>query len=211
MSGSWRTAVKWCFYLALVVGTVAVYDRVRGTPTVRYQVADLRPNMTGPVNLDGDSRSLGCVRVERDDFLGGLNPLNPLGWCWRNGEAPVNVSYFKNKGCTIRSHIGLVMLKDGKAHFVSGVAELAETFAPIKSASEALSYALAATALHVSPTETFVDESPGEYNVRLYSDMEPPCGCAEHKTLAVDVLVTTHGDVREKGRQVVRQMLACID
>lgn len=211
MSGAWQTAMKWCFYLALVVGTVAVYYQVRGNPTVRYQVADLKPNLNGPRNLDGDWRALGCVRVERDDFLGGLDPFHPLAWCWRNGEAPADVSYFKNKGCALRTHVGLAMLKDGKAQFVGGAAELAATFAPIRSAAEALSYALAATALHISPTETFVDESPGEFTIRLFSDMEPPCGCAEHKTLAVDVLVTSQGDVREKGRQVIRQMLACVD
>lgn len=211
MSGSWQNALKWIFYLALVVGTVAIYNLVRGTPTVRYFVADLKPKMNGLVNFEGDLRSLDCLRVERDDLLGGLDPLYPLAWCWRNGAAPVNASYFKNKGCALRSHVGLVMLKDGKAQFVGGAAELAATFAPIRSPGEALSYAIAATALHISPSETYVDESPGGYTVRLYSEMEPPCGCAEHKTFAVDVFVAPQGDVREIGRQVVRQILACID
>ncbi len=210
------TIAKWLFYLALVVGTIVLYDRLRMIPSIRYSPADLKlgMNRVAGVNSNFTTRifdALGCTRVETDDWLAGLDPAYPLAWCWKNGQAPASGGNFKSRGCAVRSYVGLAMLKEGQARFIGNTAELAGTFAPIQTAGEALSYALAATGLHISPTETHVEENSGGFAVQLYSDMEPPCGCAEHKTYAVNLLVTRQGDVKETDRQVARQLLACID
>ena len=122
----------------------------------------------------------------------------------------------------------LVLLRDGEFQLTGLIPELQAVFAPVESANEALSYALAATGLYArygiethectsvdcyladTIEDTHVDETEGGYVVHLFSDYEPPCGCGTHITCAVRVSVTREGQISQ-ARTRLHRFEACLD
>ena len=82
------------------------------------------------------------------DLLGGLSPADPLVECFNYSGEPPDRAQFEEEGCmrlVLTSHL---LFKDNAYQLVSGADELRPLFAPVESADEALSYALAATDLY---------------------------------------------------------------
>jgi hypothetical protein len=151
---------------------------------------------------DGPVGALGCEKIRVVDLLGGLSPADPLVECANyTGELPSSTK-FRKEGCMVLVLTTHLLLRDNAYQLVSGADDLQSLFAPIESADEALSYALAATDLYArygqeieserylveEIEDTHVDETPDGYLVHLFSPPDPPCGCAIHTVRAVDVL-----------------------
>ena len=119
-------------------------------------------------------------------------------------------------------------LKIGQLRILKSIGDLGQTYAPIESEDEALSYALAATGLGVRYgltaqtdlryfvnrlEDTNVQQIPQGYQVHLFD--YKVCGCGPHPTYAVDVLVTNDGQVRELNREKIYEDPAedglCVD
>lgn len=174
---------------------------------------------TGPLG------TLGCEKVRVVDLYGGLSPSDPLVECDNyTGELAYRTG-FSAGGCSIPYLTTHVMFKDNAYHLV-GRAEVRALFAPIESADEALSYALAATdrqAIYGGKAERFykylareiedthVDETSEGYLVHLFAPMDPRCGCGVHTVDAVDLLVMRDGQIRTVASQPVYEFDACID
>jgi hypothetical protein len=175
---------------------------------------------------DGLVGALGCEKISVVDLLGGLSPADPLVECFNYTGEPPDRTKFEEEGCMMLVLTSHLLFKDNAYQLVSGADELRPLFAPVESADEALSYALAATNLYarygqeIDPDrqylvdeveDTHVDETPEGYLVHLFSPPRPACGCAIHTIDAVDVLVTRDGQVTETDSQSIYEFGACID
>ena len=159
--------------------------------------------------------ALGCDQIRTPgDLLGGLQPFYPMRICLtgKPGATPPAQFIYK-EGCLLAKFVRYVIYKDGQYRLIQSVADLQEIYAPIQSETEALSYALAATGLGVryglqaerglryfvdDLQDTFVRQTEQGYMARLYD--YKLCGCGPHPTFAVDILITTDGQLKEISR-----------
>ena len=162
---------------------------------------------------------LGCSRLNKpSDLLAGLNPQLPLIQCriTSTRSQPNPRDYFYRTGGLLPNYIRYVVYKDGKFVLVKNQDEFKRIFAPIESANEALSYALAVKNLQAyygqqaNPDyEYFVDKIEDThvvknregYSLNLYE--KKVFGCGAHPISVVNVVVTPEGDVREVSRKEV--------
>ena len=128
----------------------------------------------------GDIGKLGCEVLYRVDELGGVSPRLPIAQCDSSWQPVGQGAYVRSGGGMIQVYTRYVFVRDGKFQLARNAEELKQLFAPIESADEALSYALAATGLHTfhgfqPPTnyryetrtlrETFVEKRGGDFVV----------------------------------------------
>lgn len=165
---------------------------------------------------DSPLASLECDRLqEPSDFLGGLDPAYPLAVCriepfGRDGfwELMDTGEYLYREGCMAPVLIHYVAYRNAQFQVIRTQEQFRSIYAPIETADEALSYALAVTGysarygLEVDPDLTyFVDvledthvvETRDGFSVHLY--FYELCGCGPHRTVAVDLLVTPTGEI----------------
>lgn len=175
---------------------------------------------------------LGCEQIRPPgELLGALQPAYPMRLCLvlRNASQRLDKGeYVYREGCLMSEYVRYVIQKDGELAVLKSLADLQQTYAPIETENEALSYALAATGLGVRYGMTaqrdlryFVDQLedtnvrsvPEGYQVRLFD--YKLCGCGPHPTFAVDVLVTRDGQIQELGREKIYEDPAedklCVD
>jgi hypothetical protein len=167
---------------------------------------------------DGPIAVLGCDAIASpDDLLGALDPAYPLARCLyyptrhqqENPDA-LNEERLFNAGCLLPVHVRYVISRDGQFVSINNLAELQETYAPLESPEEALSFALAATGLEAKfglqrqanfryfvdqLEDTHTEEVDGDYEILLYHYQV--CGCGPHTTSAVLLRVSRDGDVQE--------------
>jgi hypothetical protein len=170
--------------------------------------------------------TLSCDQVWAIDLLGGLTPSYPFAECIDYTTGPFTKPGFKQEGCMLPYLVTNVTFKDNTYRLVAGTAELQKLFAPVESADEALSYALAATNLRAyfgqtnesyfhylagRVEDTHVEETADGYLVHLFSPADPLCGCGMHTVDAIDVLVTREGLVKTMRSQHAYEFEACID
>lgn len=144
------------------------------------------------------------------DLLGGLSPNLPLAvgstvLYQDEGEIP---AVYANH-CMRNQYIRYLVRIDDQTLLVDSIDEMARIFAPIDSAAEALSYAIAATGYAAlydleqikKPTfysdvveESFVEEVTGGYIVHLFNNYL--CGCGPHITQSVAVTVRKDGTIQ---------------
>lgn len=192
------------------------------------------PENNGFKNCDpgGTLGQLGCEQLRLPgEVLGGLQPAYPIRVCLARLPASEQLpesEYIYREGCLMADYIRYVILKDGELMVLKSMADLQRAYAPIDSEDEALSYALAATGLGVrygltaeSDLRYFVDRLedtnvqtvPQGYRVHLFD--YKLCGCGPHPSFAVDVMVTSDGQVRELSREKIYEDPAedglCID
>ena len=166
----------------------------------------------GPFHNIGQFASLGCYSIDMPDpLLGGLNPAYPMAEC-----SVGNGKYVYQASVLISVGVAYIIERQGNYVLIDSMSELKATFAPIETENEALSYAMAATGYFAfygmeisSDTEYYVEKlenthvevREGEYVVRLYHYNWG--GCGYHETIAIDVAVSDHGNIREIYREVV--------
>lgn len=191
------------------------------TPVITLDAGGFDTAPCNPENGDGNCDpqselgSLGCDQIRTPgDLLGGLQPFYPMRLCLtgKPGATPPAQFVYK-EGCLLAKFVRYVIYKDGQYRLIQSVADLQETYAPIQTEKEALSYALAATGLGVryglqaerglryyvdDLQDTFVRQTEQGYLARLYD--YKLCGCGPHPTYAVDILITTDGQLEEISR-----------
>lgn len=163
---------------------------------------------------------LGCEQIRPPgDVLGGLQPAYPIRACLVLRDASQRLAegeFIYRDGCLMGEYIRYVILADGEFRLLKSLADLQQTYAPIETEAEALSYALAASGLGVrygitaerdlryfvdQLEDTYVKTVPQGYQVHLFD--YKLCGCGPHPTYAVDVLVTGDGQVQELSREKI--------
>jgi hypothetical protein len=156
-------------------------------------------------------------------LYGGLDPKSPIAYCYKRQQEG-DVCYRELVNEAFSTCLRIVVYGDGAFHLISTEEELREMFAPIESADEALSYALAGMAgpfledgppsayygLKLDPglkylvdviEDTHVDSTAGGYVVHLYHYQQ--WGCDHPTFYAIDVLVTSEGKVTPVRKEVV--------
>jgi hypothetical protein len=142
-------------------------------------------------------------------ILGGLDPSLPLARAstvLHYGEGEIDAVYVNQ--CLADQYIRYLVLFEGQIQLVDSVDGLASLFAPIDSADEALSYAVATSGLsalydinetpdlklYTTPVEeTFVKETGDGYLVHLFHTYL--CGCGPHIVRSMDVTVSKDGTI----------------
>jgi len=124
--------------------------------------------------------------------------------------------YFFNIGGIVPTYARYVIFRDNRFELVETEDEFRSIFAPIAGPQEALSYALAVRDLSAyyglgvdsryqyfveEIEDTHVEETAAGYLVHLF--FYEVFGCGPHLTYAVDVGVTTQGDVKEISREAI--------
>jgi hypothetical protein len=150
---------------------------------------------------DSPLANLGCHEIRKpSNLLGALDPSYP----------------FFNTGGIVPAYVRYVIFRDNQFELIETEGEFRSVLAPIVAPEEALSYALAVRDLsafyNLEPDpkyqyfvdeieDTYVEETAGGYLVHLF--FYEVFGCGPHLTYAVDVEVTTQGDVNEISRRVI--------
>ena len=170
--------------------------------------------------------ALGCDQLKSPRFyLGGLDPPYPVLECIHESGEPPDQAYFKQVPGLDARFRSYVIYQDGVFRLLIKQSEFKTAFAPVDSAEESLSYAMAMTSLEArfdldpnadvdylvrSIEETHAVETAEGYLVYLF-DGSHRMGCDDHPFYSVIVLVTPEGDVREVERQKIYESYACID
>ena len=169
---------------------------------------------------DSPMVTLGCDEIRRDSALGGLEPAYPIAECvlWPDDAAEraqiiAEGQYLFSRGASRPQFVRYVIVRDDQFELIETRAEFKNVFTPITTPEEALSYALVLTKnrelsvhynLEYDPKyeyfvdeieDTHVEEIAGGYLVHLFSYNE--LGCGPHYTYAVDIEVTTQGEVKK--------------
>jgi hypothetical protein len=177
---------------------------------------------------DSPMVALGCDEIRRDNSLGGLEPAYPIAECVLSpyyaeepsaeiGRILAEGQYLFSRGASMPQFVRYVIFRDDQFELVETRAEFKSVFAPITTPEEALHYALVLTNelsvrynLEYDPKyeyfvdeieDTHVEEIAGGYLVHLFSYNE--LGCGPHDTYAIDVQVTTQGEVKEVNSEAV--------
>jgi len=169
---------------------------------------------------DGTLGQNGCDQLRLPgEVLSRLQPAFPLRLCLtvRSRSQPLaEGEYIYREGCLLSEYMRYAVVEDGQLKILKSLGDLMRTYAPIESEGEALSYALAATGLGVrygltaqtdlryfvdKLEDTNVQQIPQGFRVHLFD--YKVCGCGPHPTYAVDVLVTSDGQVRELNREKI--------
>jgi hypothetical protein len=176
--------------------------------------------------------AVGCEEVRQPSpFLGGLSPANPIALCLAPRNADRDTPAFLTYGCMLLMDGYYVIREEDGFRVIRTFGELQETFAPIDSPEEALSYALAATGYsasfdgyygHVAPADyryftdriedTHVDTVAGGYEVNLFSRQD--CGCGPKQTIEIILRLTVSGAVQQVSSETVYEDTsdtACVD
>jgi len=144
------------------------------------------------------------------DLLGGLTPSIPLAvgstvLYQDEGEIP---AVYTNH-CMRNQFIRYLARINDQTILIDSIEKMAEVFAPIDSADEAFSYAIATTGYAAlfdletikKPTlyvdqieESFVKEGNGDYVVHLFKNYM--CGCGPHITQSVAITVREDGTIQ---------------
>jgi hypothetical protein len=170
--------------------------------------------------------ALGCEQIMPASSLADLTPNYALANCLTT-QAPAQtlMTHFEQSGCMQPAFIGHVVYKDGAFALVSTETEFRELFAPVNTAGEALSYAVAITNLHadyenenplfnhlsVDVKNTQVLETSAGYEINLFTSVTPRCGCGLHTTDMVKLLVTRDGEIQRLQSIPAYQFEACLD
>jgi len=177
----------------------------------------------GELNCSDDSplADLACDQIAApSDFMGGLDPAYPIATCYFYSYLHEDdydlIAQVEDEGFVYSSgglylvYIRYVIYKDGEFELIKTLDEMQNTFAPIASPTEALSYALASSNFFAYydleydidlrylvdvVEDTYVDVIEDGYLVQLYYYRS--YGCGPHTTSAVEVLITNQGDIRE--------------
>jgi hypothetical protein len=144
-----------------------------------------------------------CREIARPGAaLGALTPGYPLATCLTQERG------LYSSGCMMPLYTRYVTYRGNQFELLASLDDFKALFAPIDSAPEALSYALAATGLdavydirvppgHRALVETLEDthvvEVKDGYQINLYESGH--CGCGPNALRVTNVLVTTAGDV----------------
>lgn len=178
---------------------------------------------------DSPLADLGCNEIKKpSNLLGALDPSYPIVLCLvipdLNTEEPgaentlmlAEGKYFFNIGGIVPAYVRYVIFRDNQFELIETEDEFRRVFAPIAAPDEALSYALAVRDLlafynlESDPKyqyfideieDTYVEETAGGYLVHLF--FYEVFGCGPHLTYAVDVEVTTQGNVKEISREAI--------
>jgi hypothetical protein len=180
------------------------------------------PEQNGRRNCEptGTLGQEGCEQLRLPgEVLGGLQPAYPIRLCLissNGGQTLAEGDFIYREGCLISEYVRYAIIQDGQLRILKSVAHMQQAYAPIESEDEALSYALAASGLGVrygltaqtdlryfvdKLEDTNVQQIPQGYRVHLFD--YKLCGCGPHPTYAVDVLVTSDGQVRELSREKI--------
>jgi hypothetical protein len=170
---------------------------------------------------DSPLADLGCdLLAAPSNFMGGLDPAYPIAKCyfqsflhyddWDLIYQVEDEGFVYSYGGLDLVYIRYVIYKEGEFELIKTLEEMQNTFAPIASSTEALSYALASDDffpfyeiayendlryLAEVVEDTHVKEVERGYQVHLY--YYRLYGCGPHITSAVDVLVTHQGEIEE--------------
>jgi hypothetical protein len=185
--------------------------------------------------------TLDCDQLRKpSDLLGGLEPSYPIALCFvepyrntdkpgdANAQAIAESNYFYNAGGVYPMYVRYIVFRNGRFHLIKTENEFRDTFAPIETVNEALSYILAVKDLSayydLEPNskyeyfvdmieDTHVDMVVDGYLVNLYH--YEVFGCGPHITYAVDLHITTQGYIKEIKREAVYKNPAeddlCVD
>ncbi|HEY9849062.1 MAG TPA: hypothetical protein V6D28_06370 [Leptolyngbyaceae cyanobacterium] len=230
---------------SIIAGSFLLGATARQPEIVNYPKPDLEVDLSafrrGGCNVDRDGNlncewespvaDLGCTTLSQpSDLLGGLNPKFPLAVCKQRSarSRPATGEYIYQTGGLLPTYYRYVVYKNGKFSLIKNEREFKNTFAPIESSQEALSYALAVKNLQafygqqINPDyEYFVDkiedtrvqQNRDGYLINLYE--KRIFGCGPHPTSVVNVLVTRDGNVREVSRKEVyknpQEDFLCVD
>jgi hypothetical protein len=174
---------------------------------------------------NGPLAEFDCQRLrEPSDLLGGLTPQAAIMICevgpdlarsdvgpYEQAEQIREEGILYSSGCMFPSFVRYVVARDGEFTLVKDRVDFQAAFAPVESANEALSFALAVTGhtagyehqvsrdlrYHTETLEdTHVEEAEGGYVVNLRS--YALCGCGPHTTSEVVLLVTPDGEVSQQ-------------
>ncbi len=158
----------------------------------------------------------GCTTIRATTGLGALRPDLPIMMCVVNNPTrKPEVKGVYQMGCLLPQMVRYIVYQEGQFRLVSTFDEFRALYAPIESADEALSYALATTGLSarynlkveamrykVSVLEdTHVEQSGEEFNVHLF--YYQLCGCGPHGTSAVQVAVSRSGEVKQSAKTLL--------
>ena len=163
--------------------------------------------------------AFGCTEIEQPSSLyGALEPAYPVAVCLAapspsedesfSGrlEAIKAEGYLYRRGCLLPVFARLIVWRDGEFQLLKTKEEVQAVFAPITSADEALSYALAVTGfsayygqqftpgyryLSRRVEDTFVRETGTGFEAHLFKYQL--CGCGPHETFSIDVQVSRNG------------------
>lgn len=146
-----------------------------------------------------------------NDLWGGLDPAYPMAQCAITADYSQDIQDLPHlflSSCSLPVYNSLLIYKDGAYKNLDQLAALQETFAPIESPEEALSYALVATGYYASYgqkvdwtqdyflrvlEDTHVEQVGDGWLVNLFKYQL--CGCNDHYVYSIDVLVTFDGKV----------------
>lgn len=150
---------------------------------------------------------LGCLSISQPPAeLGALSPPQSIAVCRARAESGAGIY---RAGCLLPTVVRYVIYRNGQFDVIDTPTELAAAYAPIESETEALSYALAVTGFQAQYDlsadagyrfltskleDTHVTAVDGGYKVHVYHYRL--CGCGPHTYTAVDLLVTTGGEVQ---------------
>ncbi|KAA3655873.1 MAG: hypothetical protein DWQ04_32755 [Chloroflexi bacterium] len=184
---------------------------------------DRDENFYRKCEADSPMADLGCDQIKRINILGGLDPSYPIAECVVAPSSSEELhqivdegNYLDREGGLFPIFIRYVIFRDDQFELIGTRDEFKAVFAPVTSPEEALSYALVMKDLSAyfgleydSKYEYFVDEiedsyveeKAGGYLVHMYS--YELFGCGPHITSAVDVEVTTDGDINKINSEAV--------
>lgn len=199
-------------------------------PPLNWSLNSERIRQTGCQGQLSESCSelvaLGCDEVNSPNFYtGGLDPPYVLMECIHyEGETP-NPTYFRQVNGLDERLRAYAVLVDGKYRLMIKRSEFMQLFSPVESKDEAISYAMAMTALQArfdldpeakveylvdTVEETHAEETAEGYLVTLF-DWSHQMGCDTHPFFDVQVMVTGAGEVREVSRREIYRGYACFD
>ncbi len=170
--------------------------------------------------------ALGCTEITTPSFyLGGLQPPYPIVECIHANGTPADPTYFRQTAGLDSRYRSFVVLQEGEARLLIKKQQFQQLFAPVESAEEAISYAMAMTSLSarndLDPNadldylvemiqETHVEQVSDGYIVYLF-DTDRQMGCGKHSFYAVTVHVKPEGEVQEITRHEIYRSYACFD
>lgn len=185
-----------------------------------FENAGCPPDQYGLRRCEADSpiAALGCDEIRQpSNLLGALDPAYPIALCIvipHPAGQELEGKYFFNIGGRLPRYVRYVIFRDDRFELVETEDEFRSIFAPVTGPQEALSYALAVRNLSayygLGPNlryqyfvdeieDTHVEETADGYLVHLF--FYQVFGCGPHLTCAVDVNVTTQGQVKELDRK----------
>ena len=173
------------------------------------------PYVTCPVK-SAPFAEFGCTTIRTTTRLGALRPDLPIMLCAVNNPGHDQaLPKVYTSGCLMPQYNRYLVFQDGKFKLAASLEEFRALYAPIESADEALSYALAVTGLSAQYNlkagvmrykvnrieDTHVEQAGDGYKVHLFHYRL--CGCGPHGTSAVEVTVSRSGEVQQSAKTLL--------